>query len=97
MCLARHDLEPRLCRWLLKCQDRLGRDLLPLTQEFLGHMLGSQRSTVSQTAARLEKAGLIRYSRGRITVLDRPGLEARACECYATLRQREREFGIDPD
>jgi len=93
-CLARHEVEPRMCRWLLRCQDRVQSDELPLTQEFLSHMLGTQRSTVSVTAGVLEADGLIRYSRGRIAVLDRAGLEVRACECYATMRERARELGF---
>jgi CRP-like cAMP-binding protein len=95
-CLARHDVLQRLCRWLLRCHDRMGDQGLPLTQEFLGHMLGTRRSTVSMVAGTLESAGLIRYSRGFITVQDRRGLEARTCECYASLRRRSVELGLEP-
>jgi CRP-like cAMP-binding protein len=95
-CLARHDVHQRLCRWLLRCHDKMGDQPLPVTQEFLGHMLGTRRSTVSMVAGALEKAGLIRYSRGLISVRDRRGLEARSCECYASLRRRAAELGLEP-
>ncbi len=86
-CLALHTADQRLAWWLLESQDRTGgRDQLPLTQEFLAVMLGVTRPTVSAVASGLQKAGLIRYSRGSIVVLDRAGLEARACECYATTQ-----------
>ena len=81
-CNALHDVEERFCRWLLVCHDRLEGDELLLTQEFLAMMLGVQRTTVSQVASMLQDAGLIRYQRGRMLILDRPGLERRACECY---------------
>ena len=87
-CNALHQVEARLCRWLLMCQDRVVGRSLPLTQEFLGHMLGVQRTTVTAVASALQSAGLIRYSRGLIEILDRPGLENGACECYAAVRQR---------
>ncbi len=95
-CLARHEVHQRLARWLLRSQDRLGSDRLPLTQEFIGHMLGTRRSTVSTVAQDFEQAGLIRYSRGVIQVLDRPGLQARTCECYATMKQRALDLGLEP-
>ena len=81
-CNALHDVEERFCRWLLVCHDRLDGDEMQLTQEFLAMMLGVQRTTVSQVASMLQEAGLIRYQRGRLVVLDRAGLERRACECY---------------
>ncbi len=93
---SRHRKSQRQNRASTWCRDRLDSDVLPLTQEFLAHMLGSQRSTVSLAAGRLERSGLIDYSRGRLTILDVAAVQARACECYATLRQRELEFGIDP-
>jgi len=93
-CLARHEVEPRLCRWLLRCHDRLEGDHLPLTQEFLSHMLGAQRSTVSSAVGVIEAEGLIGHRRGVVTIVDRAGLEARACECYATLRDRAQELGF---
>ena len=84
-CNALHSVEARLCRWLLMTQDRTRSDRLPLTQEFLGFMLGVQRTTVTGVARTLQAAGLIRYSRGQIEILDRDGLKAGACECYASV------------
>jgi CRP-like cAMP-binding protein len=85
-CNALHDVEERFCRWLLTCQDRTSEEELSLTQEFLAMMLGVQRTTVSQVASLLQEAGLIRYQRGRMVIVDRPGLERRACECYQRVR-----------
>jgi CRP-like cAMP-binding protein len=85
-CNARHPLEVRLARWLLMAHDRIGSDELPLTQEFLSIMLGVQRPGVSLAAGALQKAGLIQYSHGRITVLDRAGLEDVSCECYRIVK-----------
>ena len=87
-CNAVHRLEPRLAKWLLNSHDRAGTDVLPLTQEFLGDMLGAQRTTVTAVASALQKTGAISYKRGRITVLDRPALERASCECYAAARKR---------
>jgi CRP-like cAMP-binding protein len=84
-CNALHFLEERLSRWLLMTRDRVGADTFPLTQEFLAQMLGVRRQTVTVTAGTLQTAGLISYSRGAIRVLDRPRLEAAACECYRTM------------
>ncbi|MDO9335153.1 MAG: Crp/Fnr family transcriptional regulator [Caulobacter sp.] len=81
-CIAHHEARQRLAWWILECQDRTGLDRLPLTQEFLSAMLAIQRTTVSAVAASLKSDGLIGYSRGTITVRDRAGLEAAACECY---------------
>jgi len=78
-CNALHPLEKRLCRWLLQTRDRSGSDVLPLTQEFLSEMLGVQRTTVTLIARELQSEGLIRYRRGRIEIIDRNGLEKRAC------------------
>jgi CRP-like cAMP-binding protein len=86
-CNRVHSIEERCCRWLLMTRDRVESDGFPLTQEFLSQMLGVRRPSVSVVAAILQKAGLIRYSRGRITILDREGLEAAACECYAIIKQ----------
>ncbi|CAA9272678.1 MAG: cAMP-binding proteins - catabolite gene activator and regulatory subunit of cAMP-dependent protein kinases [uncultured Acetobacteraceae bacterium] len=86
-CNGRHRLEERLARWLLMAHDRADGDDLPLTQDFLSMMLGVRRSGVTIAAGILQKAGLIRYVRGRIAVLDRPGLEAAACECHAAVRR----------
>lgn len=81
-CNRLHSLEERCCRWLLTAHDNALADSFPLTHEFLAMMLGVQRSGVSITAAYLQKAGLIRYARGRVTILDRGGLEDASCECY---------------
>jgi CRP-like cAMP-binding protein len=83
-CIAHHPIEQRLAWWLLECQDRTGNERLPLTQEFLAAMLGAQRTTVTQIASGLRAEGLIDYSRGVISIIDRAGLEARSCECYRT-------------
>jgi CRP-like cAMP-binding protein len=85
-CNAIHDGSSRLCRWLLQCADRIGSDQLPLTQEFLSGMLGVRRTTVTLLAQELQKKGILRYSRGRITILDRPALMAAACECYGAVK-----------
>jgi CRP-like cAMP-binding protein len=87
-CNALHALEARLCRWLLQTRDRNESDRLPLTQEFLSQMLGVRRTTLTLIARELQAAGLIRYRRGLIDILDRRGLEAKACECYAVIRRR---------
>jgi CRP-like cAMP-binding protein len=85
-CNALHDATARLCRWLLQSADRVGRDELPLTQEFLAQMLGVRRTTVTLVAQALQSRGLISYKRGKIVILDREGLEGQACECYRLLR-----------
>ena len=87
-CNALHALESRLCRWLLQTRDRNESDRLPLTQEFLSQMLGVRRTTLTLIARELQAAGLIRYRRGLIDILDRRGLEAKACECYAVIHRR---------
>jgi CRP-like cAMP-binding protein len=86
-CNQRHAVGPRCARWLLMAHDRVGVDRFSLTQEFLGQMLGALRPTVSVTAQRLQSLGVIRYSRGTITVTDRVGLESVACACYDTMEQ----------
>jgi CRP-like cAMP-binding protein len=80
------NLGERLAHWLLLCQDRVGGSELRLTQEFLAQMLGTRRSRVSEAAIILQGAGLIRYSRGTITILDRQGLEEFVCECYRAVK-----------
>jgi len=85
-CNRLHPVEERMSRWLLMTLDRVGTTNFPLTQEFLATMLGVRRPTVNIAGATLQKAGLIRYSRGKITVLDRAGLESASCECYAQIR-----------
>ncbi len=93
-CNARHGLPERLARWLLMSRDRIDFDDLPMTQEFLSYMLGVRRAGVSVVANALQAQGLIRQSRGRITLLDRAGLEAKACSCYGLLeRSRARIMG----
>jgi CRP-like cAMP-binding protein len=86
-CHALHTVEARLARWLLHAHDTVDNGTIDLTQEFLAHMLGVQRSSVSLTANALQKAGLIQYSRGRIKILDRKGVEDAACECYAVVKR----------
>ena len=81
-CNAVHSVEQRLARWLLMARDRMGRDHFPLTQEFAAMMLGASRPTVTVVAGTLQKAGLIEYSHGRVTIVDRKKLEAASCECY---------------
>jgi CRP-like cAMP-binding protein len=81
-----HPVEERLSRWLLMTLDRVGTPEFSLTQEFLAQMLGVRRPTVNIAGAQLQKAGLIRYTRGKITVIDRAGLESTTCECYARIR-----------
>lgn len=87
-CNRLHNVEERLARWLLMSRDRIGVDELPLTQEFLGQMLGTRRSSVSVSAGVLQKAGLISYTRGSVTILDRPKLEDAACDCYEIIRRQ---------
>ena len=86
MCGALHTVEQRLSRWPLMTHDRLGTVELDLTQEFIAQMLGVRRPSVTVVAGILQSAGLIRYNRGRVTVVDRKGLEASACECYGLVR-----------
>ncbi len=86
-CNARHDLPGRLARWLLMGRDRIDGDDLPMTQEFLSYMLGVRRAGISVVANALQAQGLIRQSRGRITILDRAGLENKACTCYRVIER----------
>lgn len=86
-CTPRHPIDDRAARWILMAHDRVGDDTFVLTHEYLGRMLGVRRQSVSLAAGALQHAGLITYERGRITVRDRPGLEAAACECYRILRE----------
>jgi CRP-like cAMP-binding protein len=87
VCNRHHSLDQQLCRWLLLSLDRLQGSELVMTQELIANMLGVRREGVTEGALRLQKLGLIRYSRGRITVLDRPALENRTCECYAVVKK----------
>jgi len=96
-CNALHGLEARLCRWLLQTHDCIDGNVIPLTQEFLGQMLGVRRTTVTIAARLLQNAGLIRYQRGHIRVLDRAALENTSCECYAVIRQNaDKVFAARP-
>ena len=85
-CNARHNLQQRLARWLLLCDERVSGKPLLLAQEFIAEMLGNGRTSVSMEANKLQKLGLIHYARGKVEILDRPGLERRACECFAVVR-----------
>jgi CRP-like cAMP-binding protein len=87
LCNGLHPIVQRCARWLLQTQDRVGRAEFPLTQEFLAVMLGVRRPSVTEVAGRLQQAGLIRYQRGIIHILDRAGLEAASCECYHVIAQ----------
>jgi CRP-like cAMP-binding protein len=86
VCNRHHSLDQQLCRWLLLSMDRLSGDNLVMTQELIANMLGVRREGVTEAAGQLQRAGLIQYARGRITVLNRPGLERRTCECYAVVK-----------
>ena len=86
VCNRHHSVEQQLCRWLLLSLDRLPSNELAMTQELIANMLGVRREGVTEVAGRLQNPGLIRYSRGKITVIDRPGLEARCCECYRVVK-----------
>ena len=87
VCNRHHSVEQQLCRWLLLSLDRLPSNELTMTQELIANMLGVRREGVTEAAGNLQAAGLIHYSRGKITVLDRPQLEARVCECYAVVKR----------
>ena len=87
VCNRHHAVDQQLCRWLLLSLDRLPSNELSMTQELIANMLGVRREGVTEAAGRLQDAGLIRYRRGHITVLDRPKLEARVCECYAVVKK----------
>jgi CRP-like cAMP-binding protein len=87
VCNRHHSVEQQLCRWLLLSLDRLSSNELSMTQELIANMLGVRREGVTEAAGHLQEAGLIRYSRGHITVLDRPKLEHRVCECYAVVKR----------
>ena len=91
-CNALHDVQQRLCRWLLQTRDRTDTDIIPYTQEFLAQILGVRRTTVSQIARQLQKSGAIRYHRGRIEITDRKKLENAACECYGIVRRQTEQY-----
>lgn len=91
-CNRLHDVEERMARWLLMTQDRVGEELVPLTQEFLSHMLGTRRASVTVAAGALQKAGLIKYTRGSVTIANRAKLEETACECYDIIRRQSQTW-----
>jgi len=93
-CMALHPVQERCCRWLLMTHDRVREDEFHLSHEFLAMMLGTTRPTVTIVAGTLQKAGLIKYTHGRITILDRKNLEAASCECYATVRGHFDRLGL---
>ena len=95
-CNAMHTTEERICRWLLMMHDRAEGEALPYTHEFLSHMLGANRKSVTLAAQSLQTAGLISYYRGTIKVIDRPGLEKASCECYAIVKERFDAFLTPP-
>lgn len=95
VCNRHHSLDQQLCRWLLMSLDRLSGNEILMTQQLIANMLGVRREGVTEVAHKLQQAGLIRYTRGRITVLDRPGLEQRVCECYEVV-QREYQRLLSP-
>jgi CRP-like cAMP-binding protein len=91
-CNRLHDVEERLARWILMTQDRIVSNHLPLTQEFLAQMLGTRRSSVTVSAGILQKAGLISYTRGSVTILNRRKLEQASCDCYGIVQQQLRNW-----
>lgn len=91
-CNRLHEVNERLARWLLMTQDRVGSEHLPLTQEFLAQMLGTRRSSVTVSAGTLQKAGLIAYTRGNVTIHDRRKLEEASCDCYGLLQRQVKEW-----
>ena len=94
-CNRLHAAEQRLARWLLICRDRVGRDEMPITQQTMSVMLGVRRATVTEAASALQREGLIRYRRGVVAIVDRPGLEAATCECYGIVREEfDRLLGV---
>ena len=95
-CNAMHSTEEKMCRWLLMMHDRAEGEALPYTHEFLSHMLGANRKTVTLAAQSMQTPGLISYRRGKIKVLDRPGLEKASCECYAVVKERFDAFLTPP-
>jgi CRP-like cAMP-binding protein len=95
-CNAMHTTEEKICRWLLMMHDRAEGEALPYTHEFLSQMLGANRKSVTLAAQSMQTAGLISYRRGKIQVLDRPGLEKASCECYAIVRERFDAFLTPP-
>ena len=93
-CNRLHEVEQRLARWLLMCQDRIGSEEFPMTHEFLAQMLGTGRPSVSLAAGILQRAGMIENIRGTVKIVNRKGLEGSSCECYAAMRQFSANMGI---
>jgi CRP-like cAMP-binding protein len=91
-CMANHEVDARLCRWLLRARDLSGSDHLPFTQEFLAEMLGVRRTSVTTVARTLQEAGMIKYSRGKIEIRDVDGLREGACECYETVKEQHQRL-----
>ena len=91
-CNRLHEVEERLSRWLLMCQDRIGGEDIPLTQDFLAHMLGTRRASVTVAAGILQKAGLITYNRGKVHIVNRENLKDAACECYESITEQVRNW-----
>jgi CRP-like cAMP-binding protein len=94
-CMAHHEVDARLCRWLLRARDLSGSDHLPFTQEFLAEMLGVRRTSVTAVARTLQEAGMIKYTRGKIEILDVEGLRESSCECHDTVNEQYRQL-VDP-
>jgi len=93
-CNRLHDIQQRLSRWLLMTQDRVDSGMLPITHDFIATMMGTDRSTVSVSAAVLQKKGIIEYVRGAVKIVNRRKLEKSSCECYGVIRQSEDELGL---
>jgi Mn-dependent DtxR family transcriptional regulator len=87
-----HAIDHRVCRWILQTGDRADENVFPLTQEFLAEILAVRRTSVTTAAQKLQDAGIIRYSRGKVEITDRAALEQRTCECYASIRDRSESF-----
>jgi CRP-like cAMP-binding protein len=88
-----HEIEQRLARWLLMCQDRVDSEILLVTHDFLAQMLGTGRPSVSLASGVLQRGGLIENARGAVTIVNRPGLEAAACECYVAMQRFDGALG----
>ena len=96
-CMANHEVDARLCRWLLRARNLSGSDNLPFTQEFLAEMLGVQRTSVNTVARTLQEAGMVKYRRGKIEIIDLEGLREGACECYETVKAQYGQLLGAPD
>ena len=96
-CNATHVVESRFARWLMRATDLSGSDVLPLTQEYIAQMLGVRRTSVTLVARTLQQAGLIRYARGHIKIIDKPALQETACECYQTVKMNYKNIARRKD